>query len=129
MTEIKFTETGTRARIIAKEEGGHEIRMVDFDNWWDNKVVICDKFKKTFTRRKLILELADTDGGAHVDSSIKENYWKQTRENSINWFVHDKTGRPIPIENPVPLCIRQIAHEVIQTFKSLNLYEASTLHK
>jgi len=48
-------------------------QKADFQNWWDSKKVIVDGKKNIFTRRKLILELADTDGGAHVDDGLKED--------------------------------------------------------
>ena len=36
---------------------------VPFSNWWDSKKIIVDDKKNVFTRKKVILELANTDGG------------------------------------------------------------------
>src|SRR5690606_19081351 len=92
------------------------IQKVDFQNWWDSKKIIVDGDKTVFTRRKLILELADTDGGAHVDEGLKNDYHKLTRQNSLRWFQVDKWGKSKAMDNPVPPTIRQIAFETIQTF-------------
>ncbi|MBN8653714.1 MAG: hypothetical protein J0L67_19955 [Cytophagales bacterium] len=103
------------------------IRLVDFQNWWDSKKVIVDKDKNIFTRRKLVLELADTDGGAHVDEALKADYHNLTRKNSLGWFQVDQWGKSEALENPVPPSIRQIAFETLETFKSVDIENESKL--
>ncbi len=97
------------------------VRRVEFQSWWDSKKIIVDKSKNIFTRRKLILELAETDGGAHVDEGLKEDYHSLTRRNSLGWFQVDKWGKSEAMENPVPPSIRQIAFEVIETFRNIDV--------
>jgi len=46
--------------------------------------------KNIFTRRKIVLELSDTDGGAHVDAGLKDDYFALSRDNSLGWFNTDK---------------------------------------
>lgn len=126
LIEARITKDGLQSKVVIKKDLG-EKRLVDFDNWWNNRIVVSDKYHKTFTRRRLTLELANADGGAHVDEQLKEDYWKLTRKNSIDWFIEDPFGRPIPIENPVPLCVRQISHEILLTFGKLDVNRESKL--
>lgn len=103
------------------------IQIVGFENWWDSKKVIADGQRNIFTRRKLILELADTDGGAHVDEGLKEDYHKLTRQNSLGWVQMDQWGKSEAMGNPVPPSIRQIAFETIETFKKIDVDKESRL--
>ncbi len=102
-------------------------RRIPFSVWWDGMFVIKDKGKKTFTRKDLVLNTANTDGGAHIDPSLNEAYAKLSRFNSMGWVVvSPKKSRGLWIyslddcvdfNNPVMPAIRQIAHETIKTLK------------
>lgn len=105
----------------------HGRRFVNYENWWKNKKVICDKHKNTFTRKDIICHVADTDGGAHVDDSIFKDYYELSRNNSLDW-KYFRNGTNYNFANPVPECIRQIAYEVIETYKEVDLRELSKLH-
>lgn len=87
-----------------------------FPKWW-NKVVIVDQNKNSFTRRDLILAITNKDGGAHIDPKLDATYAQLTRQNSMGWiFTDGNVEQPI---RPIELAsVRQIAHEVIMTFKS-----------
>ncbi len=109
------------ARLIPRFEN-NDYQMVTFKNWWDSKKVIVDGKKNVFTRKSLVRELADTDGGAHVDSSLKSDYFDLSRANSLGWIYKDETtGKVHPLNDPVPPCIRQICYEVIKTFELYDL--------
>jgi hypothetical protein len=107
-----------------------KIRHVDFNNWWDSKKIIVDRKKNVFTRRLIILELADTDGGAHVDPELNEYYYDLSRANTLGWTYHDvKTNSDQPLNDPVPPCIRQISYETELTFKDIDFDKTSRLFK
>ncbi|GAB2571819.1 hypothetical protein [Spirosoma areae] len=57
-------------------------RMVDFNTWWDRRVIV-DKEGAEFSRKRIVLSMADQDGGAHVDPKLSEDYYKLTRLNSV----------------------------------------------
>ena len=40
-----------------------------FVKWWQRTIVFKDRLGQTFSRKDLVLALANTDGGAHVDSA------------------------------------------------------------
>jgi hypothetical protein len=100
--------------LVTMGGGPFEMRRVPFVNWW-NDVVIKDKDGRMFCRRKLVLNVADTDGGAHVDPELDEEYMALSRENSLGWVVTDGNITKALDGRPELACIRQIAHEVLST--------------
>ena len=102
---------------------------VSFDNWWNSKKILSDKFKHTFTRKDIVCNVANTDGGAHVDPTIKSDYYDITRNNSLAWFKFNlKEDDSTPMNNPIPACIRQMGYEVIETFRNLNIEQSTKLY-
>lgn len=90
---------------------------VSFRRWWD-KVVVRDLTSATFTRRRLVLDVSNKEGGAHVDPKLDADYAKLSRFNSMGWKVSVAGGpQHDPINSPVLPSIRQIAHEVLRTLK------------
>jgi hypothetical protein len=90
-------------------------RWVPFVKWWNNPVVKDDQ-GRFFNRRELVLNVADTDGGAHVDPDLDEAYMDLSRNNSLGWVITDgNVEKPFP--PPTMACIRQIAHEVLVSIK------------
>lgn len=92
------------------------MRAIQFADWWNNPVM-KDKSKRTLCRRELVLNVADTDGGAHVDPELEEAYMAISRENSLNWFVNDGKTLSFPKGRPELACMRQIAHELLCTLQ------------
>lgn len=91
-----------------------------FENWW-NEVVIKDQNDEIFTRKSLVLHLANKDGGAHVDPKLDASYANLTRSNSVGWLVcvNEEDGKPLM---DVELhSMRQIAYEFLQTIKTIDL--------
>ncbi len=97
--------------------GGSPIpdRWLPFEKWWNNSV-IKDNKGRFFNRRELILHVADTDGGAHVDPELDEQYMDFSRKNSLGWIIDDGNIKK-PFPPPTMACIRQIAHETLETLK------------
>lgn len=91
-------------------------RWLVFSDWWNSAVVKDDKGRK-FNRRDLILNVANTDGGAHVDPQLDDAYMALSRENSLGW-VFTRGEVSTPLGGPELPCVRQIAHEVLETLKA-----------
>lgn len=90
------------------------LQPIPFVDWWNNPV-LKDNRGRTFCRRELVLNVADTDGGAHVDPELEEAYMAISRENSLGW-VFSADGRDSALEGrPELACMRQIAHELLST--------------
>lgn len=110
--------SGTGATWLAQcQAGGGPFppRWLEFEKWWNNPVV-KDNQKRFFNRRELIAHVADTDGGAHVDPRLEDAYMALSRENSLNWFFTSKDVT-VPLSGPELFCVRQIAHELLETLK------------
>lgn len=90
-----------------------------FDKWWNN-LIIKDQQGAIFSRKDLILHVADTDGGAHV-GKLYENYVALSRNNSLGFTTVEKITGEIeqvnPIKNIELSSVRQIAFEVIFSLK------------
>jgi hypothetical protein len=89
-----------------------ESRKLTFVDWWSEIVVIDTKHVR-FSRMDLVMHVADTDGGAHVDPGLEESYMDLSRANSLGYEFGENTT-PF-LGRPVLACLRQIAQEVIAT--------------
>jgi hypothetical protein len=79
--------------------------------------VIRDKNNKTFTRKDLVLNTANTDGGAHIDPNLDQAYASLSRFNSLGWKYFRRDIEDDFRNSPVLPSIRQIAHEVLKTLR------------
>jgi hypothetical protein len=109
------------ASYEAPLDGGPPTRSrtdkIPFNVWWKDMFVIKDKDKNTFTRKDLVLNAANKDGGAHIDSSLDESYASLSRFNALGWKFFRKNVEDDFRNNPASASIRQIAHEVIKTLR------------
>lgn len=107
----------TRARyipLIAAGSSPFPLQPISFVDWWNNPV-LKDNRGRTFCRCELVLNVADTDGGAHVDPELEEAYMAISRKNSLGW-VFNNAGKDSALEGrPELACMRQIAHELLTT--------------
>lgn len=111
-------------RFIARlDDHRTRLRPLRFDMWWSNPVVaIPPKFR--LSRKDLVLGVANQDGGAHVDASLREQFAGVARQRfilgsrkkplSIATIQHPERKEP---PNPSLPMIRQIAYEVTKTFE------------
>ena len=110
LTMIRYSNG--EGKFVAPLGGGpRQGQWVTFTSWW-NRIVFVDNLKHKFTRRDLVLAVANQDGGAHVDPALDSDYAALSRENTLGWFVSDgKTERPLP--GPELPAVRQIAYELL----------------
>lgn len=105
---------GSYLPLIAAGGGPCPMRPVPFVEWW-NEPVLKDNRGTKFNRRELVLHVADTDGGAHVDPELEEAYMAISRENSLGWVFGDRKVESALAGRPELACMRQIAHELLST--------------
>lgn len=93
--------------------------LFDFEDWWNE--IIFDDLTSKFSRKDIILFVANQDGGAHVDSDLSSSFAELTKHNSLGWS--NGMGNA-PDNNPAYQAIRAIASELIITLdidrKTLN---------
>lgn len=101
---------------VAAGEPPFPPKLVPFADWW-NEPVLKDGKGRLLSRRDLVSNIADTDGGAHVDPELDEAYMELSRSNSLGWvFQSDDATEPLK-GRPELACMRQIAHEVLLTLR------------
>jgi hypothetical protein len=111
--------------------------FVSFDDWWNRKIIV-DKLRNQgdFSRSKLIKDIANKLGGAHVDTEIspelyniiKNNYYNlfRTKEGIVIKLTQSKNEEtpddyilPFKPNTLVYAVIRQIGYEVLVTIKNI----------
>lgn len=90
-----------------------ESQNVSFDEWWNGRPVIIDGSGNNFTRRDLVLAVANTDGGSHVDPGLNEKYAALSRDNSLGWSSGRNDSDSEPLQAAPLACMRQITHELL----------------
>lgn len=89
--------------------------------WWRSDVT-RDAKGTLWSRERLVLVVANEDGGAHVDPALSESYHALARENAMGWRFHaagandDDEGVPF-VNSPVLASLRQIAWELEWTLR------------
>lgn len=111
LTVLRVTSTGARhVAAVACGGGPYKAKLLPFAEWWNNPQ-LRDPQRRTFSRRELILHVADTDGGAHVDPGLDPAYMDMSRNRSFGWnFFDGQVERPADGRIEL-ICMRQIAHE------------------
>lgn len=95
----------------------YQDRTTRFDHWWQTGVVIVDAAGVEWTRKRLVLTLANQEGGAHVDPRRSDDVRIIEDENSMG-FVFVRDGREYPYLNSIlGASVRQIAHEAQRTLE------------
>ncbi|MDQ0637556.1 hypothetical protein QF042_001121 [Pedobacter sp. W3I1] len=89
-----------------------ELKSVSQENWWNNKKVIIDSDGIAFTRAKIIKSVASSN---------------PLLLNTSGWTVKDAEGNKSTI-NPIPETVRQVAFELLESFRDVDLNKESKLH-
>jgi hypothetical protein len=86
---------------------------VKFAEWW-NAVILRDTTGRTWTRRRIVLELANKEGGAHVDPSQPVDLRALEDDNSMGWTHSDPIvgDQQSMLNGPLLPSVRQIAYEL-----------------
>ena len=116
LTKFKFDD-GRLPYLIPKGLP-ENVSKLPFDTWWSIPVLVAVKEdeKRFFSRQKLVLNVADTDGGAHVDEGLDEIYNELSRKNGLGVNAIYKENK-YPLLYPELPCLRQIGHEVLLSLK------------
>lgn len=112
-------EAGVGGRYVPRcAVGGSFFTNADlpFGQWWA-MVVLRDAQGHEWTRRKLVLDLANKEGGAHLDPRQPEAIRELEQNNSMGFVYVDDRGEQPFMNGPLGPSVRQIAHEVEATFK------------
>jgi hypothetical protein len=104
---------------IAEPNLGSALSKCSFSEWWNGLQVKNEDV--VLTRRDIVLSVADTDGGAHIDPELKGSYAELVKNNGYGIEIHevdsttgDKTIKPLAGQHELML-VRQIANELLNT--------------
>lgn len=92
-----------------------------FNNWWNNPVIKTKD--RTYSRRELVLILANKEGGAHVNPTLTAHYEKLKHEGSGMSISHNGED-PKPMTKEEHACLRQIAFELLESLIAIQSGEA-----
>lgn len=92
---------------------GQSFRPVKFEEYW-NGIIFVDIKGNIFSRKDVILAIANKDGGAHVDSALDEKYVDLTRLNSLGWKSWSDLEYS-DLGDASLAAVRQISHEILKT--------------
>lgn len=114
-----FAVGGHKVYVPLFDYGPAGIHKTQFDQWWEANVLSDDEGHK-FTRKDLVLAVASTDGGAHVDPELDSEYYALTRKETFGIIrlvptENPKVFRRISTPSPVAVTLRQIGHETLRT--------------
>jgi len=84
---------------------------------WENSIILRDKSGVKLNRKSLVLDVANKEGGAHVDEKVKEHIYKLLRENTTGWELEENGSLKELYNTPAFPTIRHIAHELLMTLK------------
>lgn len=90
-------------------------RVVSLKYWWQEEVILTDNTGYDFTRKDVVLNIANKDGGGHVDSKVSIEYYN-LKTGKTSGVVFNRNGVTYTF-NPLIASIRQIAEEVLLSFK------------
>jgi hypothetical protein len=114
LTLMHHNSDGTWAftpKCILPPKPGEQYSYKSFDQWW-NGVVIIDNNENEFTRKQLVLALANKLGGAHVDPKLNQKFYDLYKIGSHGILVIEEF-KSIPISGLELASVRQIAFELI----------------
>jgi hypothetical protein len=114
-----FSIGSSRHYVPLFDHGPEGIPKSPFKQWWEG-TVLSDGEGHKFTRKELVLNVANADGGAHVDPKLDSIYYKLTRKGTFGVIRVVPTGEPnkfrrIETPSPVAVTLRQIGHETLKT--------------
>jgi hypothetical protein len=118
------THSGSYAGLVGVLMGAGDVKyqphldrnvrkLVSFNIWWSG-IVIIDSRERNINRKKLVLAVANQDGGAHVDPKLDTTYADLSQKNSMQHMAVSETSEK-PMTGIEYATIRQIAHEMLCT--------------
>lgn len=92
------------------------LRALRFHDWW-TMMVLRDAAMEEYSRRDLVLYLANKVGGAHVDPDTQERLGALARSETVGFSVADGRVERRIEDDPILPYLRQIAFEVTEVLR------------
>lgn len=113
-TSLLQTGSGEQSQsMFAPLSSSIRKNSIPVKNWWQQIILVGDRIK--YSRRQLVITVANKEGGSHVDPNITEDFsWIE--KTGLGLFLLKNSDELHVPDNIVSASIRQIAHEVLETF-------------
>ena len=113
---VLYTDAGVRFKSTALRDNTQTRRFIPFSDWWE-KEVVCLTAGVRMTRKSLVLAVANQDGGAHVDATLKPDYGtiKSGSDLAVTFLPSGGNPAEIPLENHSVATLRQIGYEILHS--------------
>jgi hypothetical protein len=110
----RFGPSPEGTRYYPKLDGNpftrHQARVGD---WWAETVFVLDP-NTWVSRRDVVLNAADKDGGAHVDAALTPMYQRLVDGGDLGFYV-DEHGEETPITGHHYVALRQMGYELLNS--------------
>jgi hypothetical protein len=83
------------------------------EQWWAETVFILDP-ETWVSRKRVVLDAADKDGGAHVDAALTPIYERLVDSGDLGCFF-DEQGTEIRVTGHHYVALRQMGHELLNS--------------
>ena len=122
MVQMQSDPTGGSVQYQPALDIASQIAWEPFTKWW-NEIVISDPQappqNRQMSRAKLVLTMANQDGGAHVDPEIDAFYADVQSANKFGWNLAGGPDAGKPLLGIESTSMRQVAHEMIITLRNI----------
>lgn len=123
LTKLQLNPQAALAEFIPKLDTAATKRIVPLSTWWGQDVVYLHRSANVRVRRRdLVLMAANKDGGAHVDTTVPQEY--QEILEGLGWAIildPESNPRTIKFKNAHLSALRQMAFEVLNSPALLRL--------
>ena len=104
------------------EGSGREVRWTAFSTWWENDPVFCQaNLKRPVSRKNLVFNLRNKEGGAHYDPEIAESEYTEMSRKGL-WVFSAGGLNKTELEGLELATMRQIAFELVKTLQNAGLF-------
>lgn len=113
-----------------------DVKWIDFNSWWKSNVLVskCESHNVSFTRERIILGMAEQDGGVHIDryNKVDKDYFN-IAQHIYKPFMHvSNSGEEHNILFLEYALIRQLSHEILisinRAFNICSKYKPTNQH-
>jgi hypothetical protein len=109
-----FCGTGENGYIPNLDSMPHITGDLEFDDYW-NEIIFKDNEGNEYSRKYIVLSVANQDGGSHIDPELDEKYAKLSRKNSLGWMTSSDGEKFVLVTGAELAAVRQITHELLHT--------------
>ncbi len=97
-------------------------RWLAFSSWWEHDPIFSSgSGKGQVSRKSLVLNLRDKEGGAHYDAEVAESDYSKMATNPV-WVFKSNDQEHSELVGLELASMRQVAFEVLETLKKAGLH-------